>query len=314
MSASRSTAAAQRRRAGPPQVDIQRGPATSINSSQMFSQQPSYATNQMRPGSAKISGQQAALAQQNMVQEALDQRHLNLKAAPETKISIPQAITLITLRLGKVETQLQQINEEGGVSQYKMGIGMDENENMSLVDKSVLESILARLESLEKRPLASSSQNSKNTDFVLVKQQMDIMKPALVTTKNLSVSTSKEVKELKEQFEYLKNELNETKQVLQQLETLSIDNNQKIMELLMGGNITHYDDTGSQSQPGEEEEEVDTNGWDAKVNELKDTHITDDNTVITASVNEDEMSSLQNENDISSVNLKDMIEEEFNYA
>ena len=193
MSVSRAVAAAQRRRAGPPQVDVSRGPTPSIHSSQLFSQSSSQ--NQMKPGSAKISGQKTVLAQQNMVQQALDQRHENLKASSDSKISIPQAITLITLRLGKVETHLQQLSEEGLLQPgARLGLDLGDNENTSVADKSFLESIMARLESLEKRPSNTSSQPVNNTEMTLVKQQMEVMKPALITTKNLSVSTSKEVK------------------------------------------------------------------------------------------------------------------------
>ena len=67
MSGNRSVQAAQRRRAGPPEPQYQnRGPTTSINSAQTF--------NNSEP----------------------------LPIVPQhTKMSIHQAITLITLRLGK---------------------------------------------------------------------------------------------------------------------------------------------------------------------------------------------------------------------
>ena len=270
MSVSRAVAAAQRRRAGPPQVDVSRGPTPSIHSSQLFSQ--SSTQNQMKPGSAKISGQKTVLAQQNMVQQALDQRHENLKASSDSKISIPQAITLITLRLGKVETHLQQLSEDGLLQPgARLGLELGDNENTSVVDKSFLESIMARLESLEKRPSNTSSQPLNNTEMTLVKQQMEVMKPALITTKNLSVSTSKEVKELKEQIERLKRELEETKQTLQQLESLSVDNSQRIIELSMGG---HHMDTSFSYEEGNavfellnDSQETDSNHLEQRVGE-----------------------------------------------
>lgn len=305
MSVSRAVAAAQRRRAGPPQVDVSRGPTPSIHSSQLFSQ--SSTQNQMKPGSAKISGQKTVLAQQNMVQQALDQRHENLKASSDSKISIPQAITLITLRLGKVETHLQQLSEDGLLQPgSRLGLELVDNENTSVVDKSFLESIMARLESLEKRPSNTSSQPLNNTEMTLVKQQMEVMKPALITTKNLSVSTSKEVKELKEQIERLKRELEETKQMLQQLESLSVDNSQRIIELSMGVHMdtsVTYEEGDAVFELLNDSQETDSNHLEQRVVDLEGDHNA-----------EDSVSSLQIEHfgDYSSANLKDMIEEEFN--
>jgi len=184
MSASRSVAAAQRRRAGP--TPDTRGPATSINSSQAFSQPPN-----IRPGtSARVAGQQAALAQQQQQQQQLQQN----ASASKSQLTVPQAITLITLRLGRIETQLQNLDLQALAENGDAGVGVDNN-------------LLERLESLEKIVM--------ETNVSALKQQIDIIKPAVVSVKNMSTSTTKEVKELKALVEELKTELVNTQNQLQ---------------------------------------------------------------------------------------------------
>ena len=116
MSANRSVQAAQRRRAGGPEpVAPGRGPQPSISSSQIFTGQPQH------PANGRIAGQQANLQQQQMQQQR--QQQMQQQGGVDSgvsKISIAQAITLITLRLGKAELQLYELAHQmasGGVGQ-----------------------------------------------------------------------------------------------------------------------------------------------------------------------------------------------------
>ena len=121
MSSSKSIAAARARRsAEPPQQQQAQRPGTSISSAKAFSQQ------QQQPP-------QKPPQQQNYSQ-------------PGGKISISDAIGLITIRLGRVELYLNQNHEEGGIN-------MNSNipDNAQLVDKSVITNIISRIDSVEKR-------------------------------------------------------------------------------------------------------------------------------------------------------------------
>ena len=182
MSSSRSVAAAQKRRAGPPDPpQPHRGPQTSISSSQAF--QP------VRPGtSGRLAGQHASLQQQQMQQAKQEQN----TATSSSKMSVPQAITLITLRLGRLESQLQNLDLQN-LSQNESG-----NTN------PILETILERLSLLEQKSLENAA----------LKQQMDIFKPALVSLKNMS---SKDSKEMKVSIDSMKNEIELTKAMVQDL-------------------------------------------------------------------------------------------------
>lgn len=197
MSANRSVQAAQRRRSGPVETVPTRGPQPSINSSQMFA-------NQGR------APQRPSRQQQN------ENNIGNIG-----KMTLPQAITLITLRLGSLENKIFNMNE-----MYSPGQNMSQQEEgMALIDQSIIDSIVTRLESLEKRSTTTSS-----PEVNLLKQQIETLKQNIVQNKAISV---KENKDLKLELDNLKQELFQTKELLNSIQNITMENNGKIMELSM---------------------------------------------------------------------------------
>jgi len=202
MSGNRSVQAAQRRRTGPPEPQIpgRTPPQPSINSSQMFSGQ----------GRTQVPQQQQQQQQPNIN---------NI-----SKMTIAQAITLITLRLGAVEDKL--IN--GGISNNMSIEKQDGQENLISIDNSLIQSIVSRLESLEKRSTTNGS-----ADTLFVKQQLDVLKQSVVQSKGIALNTAKEFKDLKNQIEVINNELAATKEIIALLQNLAMDNANKILALSM---------------------------------------------------------------------------------
>jgi hypothetical protein len=232
MSANRSVQAAQRRRAGPQDGGMPgRGPQPSINSAQMFA-------NQARPGqgpsmpTGRLAGQQAAMQQKQMQQQGQTQSQQKTDGlAGVSKMTIAQAITLITLRLGAVETKIMELEHEPPGHT----LSFEGQENVVFIDKSVIQSITSRLESLEKRSTTGSSTGSASgPEVTLLKQQFETVKQAVVQTKGATVTMVKDNKELKSQVESLKKELTETRELMSALQNLTMDNSQKIMELSSG--------------------------------------------------------------------------------
>ena len=276
MSANRSVQAAQRRRAGPtsePGIPG-RGPQPSINSAQMFA-------NQSRPGSGpniptgRLAGQQAAMQQSAMQQQSYQQsqqEQKNDKLSSVSKMTIAQAITLITLRLGAVESKLLHSPE---------GIHNVSIDGESDVVPGVLQSVLSRLDSLEKR--SSSSNGSVSTpELNLLKQQFESVKQAVIQSKGSTTSLAKENVALKTQMDNLRKELTETKELLTALQNLTMDNSKKILDLSIGSNV-EYEDTND-------------------LNDLNDTNL-----------DELENSGFENlQDEIIGVDLKQMIESELN--
>lgn len=232
MSANRSVQAAQRRRAGPSNSEPGipgRGPQPSINSAQMFA-------NQSRPGQGpnipigRLAGQQAAMQQQQMQQQSQGQR--NDKLSSVSKMTLPQAITLITLRLGTIESKLMNMPEGSQC------VGFD---GESGIDAGFLQSIMTRIESLEKRPTMATGSVS-SPELNVLKQQFETVKQAAVQSKTGFVSLSKENVSLKTQVENLRKELTETKELVAALQNLTMDNSQKLLDLSIGMNMGYESD------------------------------------------------------------------------
>lgn len=141
MSSSRSIAAARNRRAGDPvqQQQPPNRPGTSIGSSAAFQTQTQYGKK---------------VPQQSQKNDPPPPPNPNV---PFSKISVSDAIGLITLRLGKVEQYIidTQHDSESGNGSGTGGGGFSLPENTQLVDNSVFTSIINRLDSIEKKDLQS---------------------------------------------------------------------------------------------------------------------------------------------------------------
>ena len=215
MSGNRSVQAAQRRRTGPPEPVPNRGPQPSINSSQLFANQRKPASSQSMP-QGRMAGKQGPPQQQQNGPGSLG------------KLSVAQAITLITLRLGSLENKVTNINENQTLSS---GINVNE-EGLAIIDQSVIESIISRLESLEKR---SSQTPSSNPEFNLLKQQFEPVKQAVVQTKTSVTNILKENKSLKSEVETLRNDITQTREFVESLHNVILENNQKLMGFSLEG-------------------------------------------------------------------------------
>ena len=148
---SRSLAAARAKRAGETAPPVSGGrPVTSIGSSAAFShkqQNMPNGNNNVRTGK----------------QQQQEQPKSNL---PFSKLTISDAIGLITLRLGRIEQWVidNEDSEFSGSSNIP--------ENSKIVDVSILNNIVSRLDALEKREIGDN--NSKISDNVAkLTQQID---------------------------------------------------------------------------------------------------------------------------------------------
>jgi hypothetical protein len=93
------------------------------------------------------------------------------------KISFKEAITLITLRLGKLEMVVNDI-QHSGISP-KTSVSTMNNENVSFIDKDLLLSIITRLDTLEKNHQATKIELQKINQFLgelqtLPEEQMEL--------------------------------------------------------------------------------------------------------------------------------------------
>ena len=143
---SRSLAAARARRAGEnaPPVSGNR-PVTSIGSQAAFVQ-PGYQTNmpQQPPNVRVVRGNQPP-PQNNAYQQVQQSQQQSKNSLPFSKLSISDAIGLITLRLGRVEQWVIETDHENETNQ------MSSDNGNSTDNTSVLTSIINRLNTIETR-------------------------------------------------------------------------------------------------------------------------------------------------------------------
>jgi hypothetical protein len=154
MSSSRSIAAARSRRAGESQPPVSGGrPVTSIASHSAFvpqQQMPPQPPNNVRVAKAPMQQQQQQ-QQQQMSQQG---------ASPFSKLSISDAIGLVTLRLGRVEQFIIDFENGEIEGHHPNSGGSNIPENSRVVDNSVLTTIINRLDAIEKREGSNSNVTS----------------------------------------------------------------------------------------------------------------------------------------------------------
>lgn len=215
----------------PQQQPQQRMPQPSIKSSQVFStqqgqyQQPQQ-PQQMDPRKQSSRGNQYS-----------NSNDYGVENTSTPKMSLAQAITLITLRLGSVETKL--MNGEIGSS-------------VNSIDGESLEQFNERLNLLEEKLNSSSTNNYK--------QQIDQLAEAIIQSKHLSNSLAKDNKELKTELANLKKQFADIKNSVSEIDQLAKNNENKIFQML---NSTMNSDC---EFDGEEEGEC---GVDEQVNECE---------------------------------------------
>ena len=170
---SRSLAAARARRAGEnaPPVSGNR-PGTSIGSHAAFAPQQQmpqgYNHNAQpnnvragRPGQQQQMPPQPPQKQQSAAYQQIQQsQQQEKKALPFTKLSISDAVGLITLRLGRVEQWVidteHENHENAENGNYQSG-SLNLPENSKIIDSSILTNIISRLDSIEKREPGTSN-------------------------------------------------------------------------------------------------------------------------------------------------------------
>lgn len=210
---SRSLLAARARRAGenPPPVSGNR-PGTSIGSHAAFAPQPQgYQTNMPQPPpNVRVSkGQQPVQQQQQQVQQQRGPATAT-SSMPFTKLSVSDAIGLITLRLGRVEQWIIETDHENEVNEVNgsngnMTSGLPENSR--IVDNSILSSIINRLETVEKMPGSSVASSELSNSVTKLTEQLTKMGDDVI-------KHTMEISKHNEQMFRYNRELTETKDIL----------------------------------------------------------------------------------------------------
>ena len=138
---------------------------------------------------------------------------------PPAKMTISDAIALITLRLGRIESIV-----------HDMPVDLPQNQNSvdegaRIVNDKVFENIVARIESIEKG------------QKILLENQKKIAAASPVTS---SISDEKII-QLSESYDVLKVEINQIKDVLLNLQSFTMETNKKLSEIVFSDFDYDYD-------------------------------------------------------------------------
>jgi vacuolar-type H+-ATPase subunit I/STV1 len=177
MSSSRSIAAARNRRAGDPAPTSR--PGTSIAAQPAFSQQS--------------QGKRSVTAQNSTPNVPV--------TANNAKLSISDAIGLITLRLGRVEQFIIEAEHNGGMTATS-----SIPDNAHLVDKSVINSIINRLDSLEKKEKESSNNQQTSKLESELRDIKDLLMSQMVKYEKFTLETDRKFAEVNDAFVELEKE------------------------------------------------------------------------------------------------------------
>jgi hypothetical protein len=160
--------------------------------------------------------------QQVRPQQSQQQQQLQQQRTQLTKLSIPDAIGLTTLRLGKLENHfsvLEQIVQNLSNSGVGVEGGESFNENVRVVDEAVFQSIVTRLENLEKRQLQPHQQQQPQPQ------------------QKINPQVSADVEALKQDLNTLKKEMTNLKDLLLSLQSFTMQTNQKLADIVFQENI-----------------------------------------------------------------------------
>jgi hypothetical protein len=207
MSSSRSIAAARARRSNEqaPPVNGSR-PITSIGSQAAFSPMPQQPTNIRLPRGQPQQQmyQQMPPPPSQMYQQmpqAPPQGQGQSQSLPFSKLSISDAVGLITLRLGRIEQFMIELNN--GEHEYFNNGSSNIPENSKIIDNSVLTNIISRVESIEKKePLIINNEHltQVNEEIKTLQEHIKKLNDELVKTNLAAAKHSEQVLRFERDF------------------------------------------------------------------------------------------------------------------
>jgi hypothetical protein len=166
------------------------------------------------------------------------------------KLSISDAIALITLRLGRVEQIIQEIPMDRQASADVDG------DNVKIVDNEVFESVLKRLDVLDKgykdlvnkmnKPQPNTNTGSAISTEVTqaieqLKLEMEQIKNSQQSVPNVQVNAT-ESNDNAETVEVLKAEMTQVKEHLLNLQSFTMQTNQRLVDVLLNNVVNDGDE------------------------------------------------------------------------
>jgi hypothetical protein len=207
----------------------------------MSSSRANAAARQRRAGDTQSTPPQSSYNSTGSKTRFVQQQQEPPQPQMNPKLSISDAIALITLRLGRVENIVSNYDPNAGSNSGNHQMNYDEN--MRMVDEQVFNSIVSRVEALEKgRNVGSAGVIEQRLGVLEKNQKMLIEKQQqspVVTTTTTPVETTivndvteEKLKPMEESIQYVKRELSSVKDLLLKLQSFTMETNQKLADIV----------------------------------------------------------------------------------
>lgn len=220
----RSAATVRAKRAEQPFTRQPTGPATSINSQQMFN-----SGGNTTGANARINGPNGS--SKSVATTNSSPSHDPLNPAAGSKLTIGNAIALITLRLGRVESFMHQYNLEG----QGHGQGQSYGEEGHSENDELMQMVLSRLTALEHSATVAATVAPATASSVLKPVDSgsnQLIQNRMTGLEQTVLTSSEDIVSLKDISSSINSELKETRDLLLKLQSFTMETNTRLVNTI----------------------------------------------------------------------------------
>lgn len=162
---------------------------------------------------------------------------------PNPKLSVSDAIALITIRLGRVETFINQLPPLDQLESFSSSQSEETENNMSLVNDNVFQSIVTRLERLEKlqhtnndKKVSELEQNIflSSQKILFLEQMVSSLEQKIQLLQDThSLPKTVDTKEIDDKVTNLDTQISQLKDTVLSLQTYTMSTNTKLIDLII---------------------------------------------------------------------------------
>ena len=164
------------------------------------------------------------------------------------KLSVSDAIALITIRLGRVETFINQLPPLDQLESFSSSQTEEPSNNMSLVNDKVFQSIVTRLEKLETDRTASLLEKKSLESIISsLEQKIHLLQAEPKTTSQLNSTTLIDTTEIDDKINSLNEQIIQLKDTILSLQTYTMNTNTKLIDLIIT-NTTEMNENHDESE------------------------------------------------------------------
>lgn len=230
------------------------------------------------------------------------------------KLSFSDAIALITIRLGRVETFINQLPPLDQLESFSSSHTEESENNLSLVNDNVFQSIITRLERLEKsqntnidkkvseldQKISLSENGNVQKILTLEKLTSSLEEKILLLQNKYDIPLTKEINttEIDNKINFLSTQIDQLKDTVLSLQTYTMNTNTKLIDLIITNTELNENQDDDNEDITKHLENLFRQNLESEINnendsELFEKTLNDESTIINnLKLNEDDLSNL----------------------